>query len=270
MADREDDERLQLAGMALRNGVLVLGPTSWGVALRDDDGSIHAASGRRPAFGDSFIRRIPLLRGPVALANMLLVLPTIRRAEPRIRFGFESRGVLAVLLGGMILSTRLRRAGGSAMAGELLSGGVSLAATLATMRTGEVAAYHGAEHKAIGAYEQSIDAADTPRQHPRCGTQLALPMLGFSALATQLALAAMPDQPRTARTLGQFLGIAAATELFRAAQRGLDTPLSRGAARAGIALQTHATTREPSRAQLDVAEAALATLLEREAAAGAV
>jgi uncharacterized protein YqhQ len=136
------------------------------------------------------------------------------------------------------------------------------------MRTGEVAAYHGAEHKAIGGYEQGIDAAAAPRQHPRCGTQLAIPMLVFSSLATQVMLAAAPRSPRMARNLGQLIGIAAATELFRAGQRddatGNAAALARTAARAGLALQTHATTVEPTRDQLDVAEAALAALLDAE------
>ena len=39
---------------------------------------------------------------------------------------------------------------------------VSVAPSLVALSTGEVAAYHGAEHKTIGAYE-SGDAPTTPR-----------------------------------------------------------------------------------------------------------
>ena len=42
------DEPLKLGGMALRNGLLVHGPTSWAAAVRSPDGTLHAASGRKP------------------------------------------------------------------------------------------------------------------------------------------------------------------------------------------------------------------------------
>lgn len=258
---------MQLAGMALRNGVLVLGPTSWAVAVRLEDGTIRTTARQRPNEGEDFSRRVPFLRGPLRLANMLRVLPELRRHEPAARFGFESRPMLAGMVLGSAAATKIRRASPSAAAGELVAGVTSLAITLGTMRSGEVAAYHGAEHKAIGGYEQDIEAADAPREHPRCGTQLAVPMLVFSSIATQAALALMPGSPRTARAAGQLVGIASATELFRAGSRGQGTALAQAAAKAGLALQTHATTVEPSREQLDVAEAALAALLDAEAAA---
>lgn len=269
----EPTPRLQLAGMAMRNGVLVLGPTSFAVAVRLRDGTIRTTTRRRANGGERIIRRIPLLRGPIGLVNMLRVLPAVRRADPAGRLGMESPGVAATLVLGTIISARLRRSTRSPILGELGAGAVSLVATLATLRGGELAAYHGAEHKAIGGYEQDIAAADAPRQHPRCGTQLAIPMLVFSSIATQVLLAVAPRSPRLARNAGQLIGVAAATELFRAGQRGEDdtaTPaghtaaLARVAARTGLALQTHATTVEPTRAQLDVAESALAALLRAE------
>lgn len=267
--DDEADEKLQLAGMALRNGVLVLGPTHWAVAVRQADGTLLTECRPRPSEGEALSARVPLLRGPVRLANMLRVLPEVRRAVPSARLAVESRTMLASMVAGSLASGLVRRRVRSSAVGELAAGGLSLAVTLASMRTGEVAAYHGAEHKAIGAYEQGIEAALATREHARCGTQLALPMLTFSALATQGALALAPGQPRRARLAGQLLGVAAATELFRAGARGRGTALAAAAARAGLRLQTHATTVEPDAAQLEVAEAALAALLEAETQAQA-
>jgi uncharacterized protein YqhQ len=264
-----DADRLQLAGMALQNGVLVLGPTSWAVAIRTSDGEIHTTARRRPNGGEQLSAKVPLLRGPLRLANMLRVLPQVRIAEPRARLGMESTPVVLGMVVGSLVTTRLRRRARSAAVGELAAGAFSLAMTLASMRSGEVAAYHGAEHKAIGGYEQGIDAVLATREHARCGTQLALPMLVFSSLATQGALALAPRNPRSARLAGQLLGVAAATELFRAGARGQGTALATAAARAGLKLQTYATTSEPDRAQLDVAEAALAALLDAEARAAA-
>jgi uncharacterized protein YqhQ len=265
----EDDEpRLHLAGMALRNGVLVLGPTHWAVAVRDADGSIHTHAQPRPSGGEALSERVPLLRGPIRLANMLRTLPQVRRSVPQARLAMESPGILAGMLAGSLATGAVRRNMRSAAFGELAAGAVSLAITIGSMR-GDVAAYHGAEHKAIGGYEQGIAAAAATREHARCGTQLALPMLAFGAIGTQAALALAPGRPRLARTAGQLIGIAAATELFRAGTRGKGNPLALAAARAGIRLQTHATTAEPDADQLAVAEAALAALLEAEELAAA-
>ena len=48
-----EPDKLRLGGMALRNGLLVHGPTHWAAAVRTDDGEIKVASGasracRRP------------------------------------------------------------------------------------------------------------------------------------------------------------------------------------------------------------------------------
>ena len=40
--------KLRLGGMALRNGLLVHGPTHWAAAVRDKQGGIQVASGRKP------------------------------------------------------------------------------------------------------------------------------------------------------------------------------------------------------------------------------
>ena len=50
------DDKLRLGGMALRNGLLVHGPTHWAAAVRTRDGEIKVASGRKPAFGSRATR----------------------------------------------------------------------------------------------------------------------------------------------------------------------------------------------------------------------
>ena len=42
------EEKLRLGGMALRNGLLVHGPTHWAAAVRRKDGSLVVGSGRKP------------------------------------------------------------------------------------------------------------------------------------------------------------------------------------------------------------------------------
>ena len=67
---------MRLGGMALQNGVLVHGPTSWGCAVRDQDGALRVASGRKPRFADRI--HTPVLRGPLRLAEAFAVLPVVR------------------------------------------------------------------------------------------------------------------------------------------------------------------------------------------------
>ena len=45
------EDKLRLGGMALRNGLLVHGPTHWAAAVRTDDGEVRVASGPKPDLG---------------------------------------------------------------------------------------------------------------------------------------------------------------------------------------------------------------------------
>ena len=59
---------------------------------------------------------------------------------------------------------------------------VSLAPALLALRSGDLAAYHGVEHKAIAGYESDADAADADKEHDRCGSHLVAPMLTAAAI----------------------------------------------------------------------------------------
>src|SRR4029450_10987895 len=58
---------------------------------------------------------------------------------------------------------------------------VSVAPALLALRSGDLAAYHGVEHKAIAAYEEGSDASDVDKEHDRCGSHLVAPMLTAAA-----------------------------------------------------------------------------------------
>ena len=153
-----DDPRakLRLGGMALRNGLLVHGPTHWAAAVRTDAGAIEAASGRKPRLRAA--DPIPGVRGVVRLAEAFAVIPLVKRGLPEARLPFQDPGVLAVAagasLGGTLLRRRVRGAGGEAAAAV-----VGFMPALFALRGGELAAYHGVEHKAIGAYEADDEDA---------------------------------------------------------------------------------------------------------------
>ena len=42
------EDKLRLGGMALRNGLLVHGPTHWAAAVRTNEGEVKVASGPKP------------------------------------------------------------------------------------------------------------------------------------------------------------------------------------------------------------------------------
>jgi uncharacterized protein YqhQ len=159
-----------------------------------------------------------------------------------------------------------RRVGGAA--GEAGSALVSIVPALMTLRGGEVAQYHGVEHKAIAAYEQDRpDAGDASKEHERCGSHLVGPLILASAAGAGLA-SRVPERMRKPASLVASLGaFAASTEIFGWMVRNPTNPLARVLAWPGTELQTRVATAEPSPAQVEVAQAALEACLERERAA---
>jgi uncharacterized protein YqhQ len=238
--------------MALQNGVLVHGPTSWGCAVREADGTMRVASGRKPRFIAGV--RTPVLRGPLKLAEAFAVLPVIRKALPQVRFPFERPAVLGSIVASSLAARTLRRSGLlSAGSRELAAGAVSLIPAAMALRGPDLAAYHGAEHVSIGTYETGIRA---PKEHPRCGSQLIAPLLA-SSLAANVAVARFPRAVRgIARLAGTTAAVGASVELFSWMSRNPEHPLARALARPGFELQRRFSTAEPSAAQVEVADAA--------------
>ncbi len=247
-------ETVRLGGMALQNGVLVHGPTSWGCAVRDEAGTLHVASGRKPRLGPAVQQQMPILRGPVRLAEAFALLPIVRRALPDARFPFERPAVLGSIVASTVIVRTLRRsrllsAGGR----ELAAGALTLLPAALALRGPDLAAYHGAEHVSIGTYETGAPA---PKEHPRCGSQLIAPLL-VSSLAANVAVARVPAAARgIARLLGTTVAVGASVELFGWMARNPDHPLARALARPGFELQSRLSTAEPSSDQLEVANAA--------------
>ncbi len=254
------EEKVRLGGMALPNGVLVHGPRSWACAVRLPNGELKVASARK-RFQAADVET-PLLRGPARLLESLLVIPDVRRALPEARLPFDRPRVLAAMAASAVVvrvvrgSTRLGPA-----AQELLSGLLSVAPAALALRGGELAAYHGAEHVSIGSYEHG---GRQPKEHERCGSHLLGPLIATSAAGNALAARA-PEHLRFAARLAATVGaIAASTELFGWMVRNPEKRLSKALARPGHELQHRLATAEPTAAQLEVAEAALATCLALE------
>jgi uncharacterized protein YqhQ len=257
-------EKIRLGGMALPNGVLVHGPHSWACAIRHDDGRIEVASARKRLQASRI--QNPLLRGPARLAEALLLLPQIKAKLPSARLPLESPRALASMLGAAVFVKGLRESALRPVARELLASVASIAPAVFALRSGELAAYHGAEHISIGSYEHGKKAT---REHERCGGHLVGPLLATSAVGNVLAGLAPERTKKHAQAVAQIGAIAAATELFGWMTRNPSHPLARALAKPGHELQHRFSTAEPSAEQLEVAEAALKACLELEHAAAA-
>jgi uncharacterized protein YqhQ len=253
--------------MALQNGVLVHGPTSWGCAVRGDDGMLYVASGRKPHLAPAARQRMPVLRGPIALAEAFALLPAVRRALPRARFPFERPSVLAAILGTAVAARALRRSRLPAGTREIAAAGVAFLPAALALRGPDLAAYHGAEHMSIGTYESGGEPH--PKEHPRCGSQLIAPMVA-SSLAANVVASMAPAGTRTlARLVATIGAIGGSVEVFSWVARNPDRRLARALARPGFEIQRHLSTAEPSGDQLDVANAARDACLALERAATA-
>ena len=260
------EDKLRLGGMALRNGLLVHGPTHWAAAIRDDAGSIEVASGPKPKLGARALERVPGLRGVAKLAEAMAVIPLVKRELPGARLPMQDARTVSAMgaaaLGGQVI----RSAGARTVGREAAVAAVSLMPALLALRGGELAAYHGVEHKAIAAYEDDADAAQAEKEHDRCGSHLVTPMLAAAAVGNVAARRAGLRGVLADAAVG--LGSAAvAVEVFAWSERHADTVLARLLRKPGHEIQRAVGTREPTSEQLEVGRAALAEILRVESAA---
>jgi uncharacterized protein YqhQ len=262
------DEKLRLGGMALRNGLLVHGPTHWAAAVRTRGGEVAVASGRKPDLGSAAAERVPGLRGVVKLAEALAVIPLVKRALPEARLPMQDVKTLGAMGAAALAGSAVRNAARSVAARETAVAAISLAPALMALRSGDLAAYHGVEHKAIAAYEDDGDAADALKEHDRCGSHLVAPMLTAAALGSVAVRRAGLRGPAAEAVVG--LGSAAvAVEVFAWGERHPDSALTRLLRRPGHEIQRAVGTREPTADQLEVGRSALAEILRVEPAPAA-
>ena len=254
------DEPIRLGGMALANGVLVHGPSSWAIAARLPDGRLEVAAERKRYRASDVTN--PLLRGPARLAEAMALLPTAKRRLPAAKLPFEKPRVLTAMIAGAAVTQIARGSKSlSPAAREIVAAIASLAPAAVALRSSELAAYHGAEHIAIGTYEHG-EARD--KEHERCGSHLVGPLLGSLVIGNVIASRAPRQFRLAARALASVGAVAVATEIFSWMVRNPGHPLSKALAKPGHELQHRIATAEPTPEQLEVAEAALAACLALE------
>jgi uncharacterized protein YqhQ len=266
--DPKDAPKLRLGGMALRNGLLVHGPTHWSASVRRRDGTIATASGRKPRLRG--VDKLAGVRGVVRLGEAMIVIPLVKHALPEARLPFQDVKVLGTMLGaatgGRVLRSRLKSGPGAEAAGLV----ISLLPSLVALRGGELAEYHGVEHKAIAAYENGAqDAADAAKEHDRCGSHLMAPLLSLNIAGAALLRKALHRPGPGAQLAVGLASLGIAVEVFVWSERHAGSAAARALRIPGHELQRLLGTREPSERQLEVGRAALAEILRVEPAPSA-
>jgi uncharacterized protein YqhQ len=259
------DDKLRLGGMALRNGLLIHGPTHWAAAVRTSGGEIEVGSERKPELAPKLAGKAPGLRGPLKLLEAMAVLPMVRRRMPAARMPFEDGRVVAAIAGTLALSGVLRRTLRGTARRELAAQALGTAPAVIALSDRDLAAYHGVEHKSIAAYEQGIeDPASVPKEHDRCGSNLLAPMMLLSVGGTVILERLVERPSPLARAAVGLAGASLAVEMFAWSDRHHGEPLAEAFHTPGREIQRHLATREPTPEQMEVGAAALAEILRVE------
>jgi len=271
-----------LGGQAVIEGVMIRGPLGSAVCVRKPDGEIALRTERSEGAGP--LRRVPILRGIAALSEtlsqgmraMVWSAQVAAGVEPEEPSKGQTRLVTAAslgfvsalfMLGPAIVSRRIERRTGGSRRAALIEGFVRVGALVGYLRAiGRVPqaqrlfAYHGAEHRAIQAYEASapLDVESLrrfPNEHVRCGTSFLL----TTTLVSSGVYAALGPQSPGRRLLSRLLLMPVIVGLsYEAIRLASSSPrgIWRLLFRPNLTIQ-QLTTRDPDEGQMEVALAAL-------------
>jgi uncharacterized protein YqhQ len=254
-----------VGGMAAANGVILVNDAAWAACCELPDGEVRVTSGPRPSM-DSLTARVPhWMRPLVMLGAQLSITGIARRGSPGLRTSMEDPKTLGALVA-VSMARRLVR--GAAARSIPLAVSMELAGVVVavwSVRRGNTANWHGAEHQTIAAHELGVPGWVADRVHPRCGTQLAFPLVAAWPLARLAATLAPPAVAPLARTATQVGTVLAAVQVMRmnlqAHERQRDAPeVGMLFERAGFWLQRQVTTKTPTPAQVAATARALDAL----------
>jgi uncharacterized protein YqhQ len=280
-----------MGGQAVMDGVMMRGETSWAVAVRTDEGDIDLAVHAAPRWAERW-SKVPLVRGVVTLAESLtlgtraLMWSASRQLpeEEQISSGamgwaigialtfFTALFILLPAFAARGLGGVIGRHGWQFTAAEgvlrlgIFIGYLALIARLDDIR--RVFQYHGAEHKAIAAYENDVELSPASAQrfsteHVRCGTNFLLTVMVLTIVV--YSFVGRPDWLVLIASRIVLIPVIAALayEVIRFAAKHMQWRWVRVLMRPGLLLQ-RLTTREPTLDQLEVAIASLRAVMTAE------
>ncbi|WP_457628830.1 DUF1385 domain-containing protein [Oceanithermus sp.] len=272
----------QIGGSAAMEGVMMKAPDAWALAVRLPSGEIHVERHEEPSLYQKYPwTKLPLIRGVVALIDALSVsYRALSRSaqlageeEEEELSGWALYGTIALssLVGValfIVLPAAISRQIVDAVAypvlynalAGLIKASLLVGYLLFIGRFPDIQRYfmyHGAEHKAIAAYEKGLELTvenvrAQPRFHPRCGTT-------FIAFVIVTSIVVYSFLPRPDVVWWLLLGRVALLPLVSAIAFELlrfssshDDPISRLLRWLGFQFQM-LTVREPDDEMIEVA-----------------
>ena len=283
-------ERYYYGGQAVIDGVMMRGRTSLVTAVRHPNGSIVTDTQVLSQLYSGRARHLPFLRGVIVLIESLVLGIKSLMYSANISLEEEQEKVsgpliwlmLAVALGMVVvlffiiplLLTKLLHIQSSILF-NLVDGLIRVTIfviylrVMGTMRDlRRVFAYHGAEHKAVNAYEAgaTLDVASVQRystSHVRCGTSFLFAVVIISVLVFALAGVHSTWIMALTRVLLVPVISGISYELIYFAGRHTENVVARTVSKPGLWLQA-LTTRQPDDSQVEVAVVALQKVIDSE------
>ncbi len=288
----DDHRRFTYGGQAVIEGVMIRGRTHFSLAVRRPDGSIHRHHERLGSWATGKLRRVPLLRGILVLAESLTLGVKALQRSANLAASSEGDGheeipkwamagtlALSLILGISIfflLPVLLVRLADpfipSDLASNILEGALRLGILVgyiwAIGRSRDIQrvfAYHGAEHMAVHTYEAGLPLeVDNVRRfgtpHPRCGTAFLLTVV----LVSIIVFAFLQRPPLEWRIISRIALVPVIAgisyEIIRFSGTHQSAWLGRQLAKPGLLLQ-RLTTRQPDDSQIEVAITAMKTAI---------
>jgi len=280
-----------MGGQAVMEGVMMRGERSWAVAVRMPDGAIDIDVQDAPSWAERYAR-IPLLRGVMALAESLTLgfralswsankqMPEEDQISSK-AMGWTIGIALALFTAVFILIPAFAANGLGDVLGldgfwfHVAEGALRLGIFLGYLvligrvrDVKRVFQYHGAEHKAIAAYENDVELTPESAQrfsteHVRCGTNFLL-----TVMVVTIFVYSFVGRPGwllliASRVVLIPLIAGISYEVIRFAAKHMQWAWVRFVMRPGLALQ-RLTTKEPTLDQVEVAIASLRAVLTAE------
>ncbi len=270
---------------------MMRGERSWAVAVRTPDGEIELDVHDAPTWAERW-SRVPVARGVAALAESLALgfralawsadrqLPEEERISPR-AMGWTIGGALAFFTALFIVIPTFVNQGFADTLGiggfayHVAEGAIRLAIFVGYLGLisllpdiKRVFQYHGAEHKAIAAYERGAELTPESAQrftteHVRCGTNFLLTVMVVTIVVYAFIGRTSLVWMISARILLLPVIAGLAYEVIRFAAGHMERRVVRILMTPGLALQ-RLTTRQPTLTQLEVGLASLRAVLSAE------
>jgi len=283
-------EDFHYGGQAVIEGVMMRGRRYLSMAVRLPSGEVVLTTRPLPSAYTGRIRKIPLVRGVVALVETLVLGIQVLFQSANLSLGEEGDEVPGPLLWGALAAslsfaialfflTPMFIANfinvDSSILSNIIEGLIRITIFIVYLALinlipdiREVFAYHGAEHKTVNAYEDNapLEPAAVRKYstaHVRCGTSFLFAVL----IIAIILFALLGHQSLWLRIVSRIvlLPVIAAFgyEFTRISARYADNRVMRVFFAPGLALQMM-TTRQPSDAQVEVAISALKGVIEAD------